>query len=292
MNLVDSHCHLNFISFKDDADKVAADFLSANYALIDVGAQYSTSERAIKMAEKFERGVYAVVGLHPLHLTEEGEETVTIDGKPYTFKTAQEDFDADKYRQLAQSSNKVVGLGETGLDYYYFDKFSTAEIAALKTKQADAFRGFIALGDELNLPLVIHTRPSKQDPFDAYDDILKILKEEIAAGRKIKGVVHCFVGNKKQAQEFLQLGFYLGFTGILTFKSKSQELQQIAQETPMDKILIETDAPFLSPEPYRGRRNIPQYVELVAKKIAGLKGLPEAEVSLATTENAKRLFGI
>jgi len=290
--LVDSHCHLNFISFKDDADQVAADFLSANYALINVGAQYSTSQRSVKMAEKFERGVYAAVGLHPLHLVEEGEETVTIDGKPYTFKTAQEDFDADKYRQLAQSSEKIVALGEVGLDYFYFDKFSAEEITAFKIKQEQAFRGFIALGEELDLPLIIHTRPSRHDPFNAYDNILRILKDESSQGRKIRGVVHCFVGNAKQAQEFLQLGFYLGFTGIITFKKKSEELQQIVKETPLNKILVETDAPFLSPEPHRGARNIPQYVEFVARKVAELKGLSYGEAAEATTKNAQELFGI
>lgn len=290
--LIDSHCHLNFISFKDDADQVAADFLSANYALINVGAQYSTSQRSVKMAEKFERGVYAAVGLHPLHLIEEGEETVTIDGKPYTFKTAQEDFDADKYRELAKSSAKVVALGETGLDYFYFDKFSTEEIVAFKIKQEQAFRGFIALGEELDLPLIIHTRGSRQAPNDAYDDILAILKDEFSRGRKIRGVVHCFVGNADQAQEFLRLGFYLGFTGIITFKKKSEELQQIVKETPLHKILVETDAPFLSPEPHRGARNIPQYVEFVARKVAELKGLSYGETTEATTKNARELFGI
>ncbi|MFA6227958.1 MAG: TatD family hydrolase [Patescibacteria group bacterium] len=290
--LVDSHCHLNFISFRDDATAVAADFLSSNYALLNVGAQYSTSERAIKLAEKFPRGVYAVIGLHPLHLMEAGEETVIIDGKPQTFKTALEDFDADKYRQLARSSKKIVAFGETGLDYFYFGKFSTAEIASLKIKQEQAFRGFIALAEEFNLPLVIHTRGSVADPTDAYDDILRILRDEIGSGRKVQGVVHCFGGNSEQAKEFLQLGLYLGFTGIITFKKKSEEAQQIVRETPLERILVETDAPFLSPEPYRGARNIPQYVEFVAKKVAQLKDLPYGEVAEATTRNAKKLFGI
>ncbi|MFA6593841.1 MAG: TatD family hydrolase [Candidatus Buchananbacteria bacterium] len=290
--LVDSHCHLNFISFKDDAAKVAADFLSSNYALINVGAQYSTSQRAIKLAETFKRGVYAAVGLHPLHLIEDGEETVMLDGQPHTFKTAQEDFDPDKYRQLAKSSVKVVALGEVGLDYYYFDKFSASEIADLKIKQERAFRGFIALSEELNLPLIIHTRGSRQAPDDAYDDILRLLQDEINSGRKIKGVVHCFGGNAEQAKSFLQLGLFLGFTGIITFKKKSENLQQIVRETPLDKILIETDAPFLSPEPHRGDRNIPQYVESVAKKIAELKDLSYGETAEATTKNARKLFGI
>ncbi|MFA5124354.1 MAG: TatD family hydrolase [Patescibacteria group bacterium] len=290
--LVDSHCHLNFISFRDDATKVAADFLSSNYALLNVGAQYSTSERAINLAEKFPRGVYAVVGLHPLHLIEAGEETIIIEGKPQTFKTAQEDFDANKYRQLARSSKKVVAVGETGLDYFYFGKFSVAEIAQLKIKQEQAFRGFIALAEELNLPLVIHSRGSVANPTDAYDDILRILQDKIGSDRKVKGVVHCFGGNAEQAKQFLRLGLYLGFTGIITFKKKSEELQQIVRETPLDRILIETDAPFLSPEPHRGARNVPQYVEFVAKKVAQLKDLTYGEVAEATTKNAKELFGI
>lgn len=290
--LVDSHCHINFLSFKDDGDKVIADFLRHNYALIIVGSQDSSSQRAIEYAEKYDQGVYAAVGLHPIDLIEATEETVTVDGKPFTIKNRQEDFDYAKYKDLAQSSDKVMAIGEVGLDYYYFDKFAAKQIAGFQAKQAQVLREFIVLAEELRLPLILHCRGAKDDAYGAYGDLLNILQEEIAAGRKISGVLHCFGGNAAQAKEFLALGLYLGFTGIITFKKKSEDLQAIARETPLDKILIETDAPFLSPEPYRNQRNIPSYVEFVAQKIAELKGLSFDEVARATTENARKLFNI
>lgn len=290
--LVDSHCHINFISFKDDGDAVINDFLRHNYALVIVGSQDTSSQRAIEYAEKYERGVYAAVGLHPIDLIEDAEDTVVMDGKPYTFKSRQEDFDRGKYLKMAKSSDKVKAIGEVGLDYYYFDKYSAEQIAGFKMKQAEVLRGFIGLAEELDLPLILHCRGAKEDPFTAYADLLRILKEEIAQGRKIKGVVHCFGGDAAQAKEFLSLGLYIGFTGIITFKKKSEGLQAIAQEAPLDRILVETDAPFLSPEPHRSRRNIPAYVEYVAKKIAELKKLSFVEVAEATTENTKKLFNI
>jgi len=290
--LVDSHCHINFISFKDDADAVIKDFLRENYALIVVGSQDTSSKRAVEYADKYERGVYAAVGLHPIDLIESTEETVEIDGQSYTFKNKQEDFDRAKYLALAKSSDKVKAIGEVGLDYYYFDKFSPEQIAGFKAKQAEVLRQFVSLARELELPLILHCRGDKDDPYGAYDDLLEILKSELARGAEIKGVVHCFGGNANQAKEFLSLGFYLGFTGIVTFKKKSETIQEIAKVTPLDMMLIETDAPFLSPEPYRNKRNVPAYVEFVALKISQLKGLSFEEVAEATTRNAKKLFTI
>lgn len=290
--LVDSHCHINFISFKDDADEVIKDFLRENYALIVVGSQDTSSKRAVEYADKYDRGVYAAVGLHPIDLIEDAEDTVVIDGQPQTFKSRQEDFDRVKYFNLAKSSDKVKAIGEVGLDYYYFDKYSPEKIAGFKAKQAEVLRQFISLAQELELPLILHCRGEKQDPYGAYDDLLAIIKSELVRGVEIRGVVHCFGGNADQAKELLSLGFYLGFTGIVTFKKKSEVIQEIAKETPLDMMLIETDAPFLSPEPYRNKRNIPSYVEFVALKISELKELSFEEVAEATTNNAKKLFKI
>lgn len=290
--LVDSHCHINFITFKEDGDKVIKDFLRHNYALIIVGSQDTSSQRAVEYAEKYERGVYAAVGLHPIDLIEDTEDTVVMDGKPYTFKSRQENFDRKKYLKMAKSSDKVKAIGEVGLDYYYFDKYSAEQIAEYKKKQAEVLREFIGLAEELALPLILHCRGAKEDSAEAYSDLLRILKEEIAKGRKISGVVHCFGGDAAQAKEFLSLGLYLGFTGIITFKKKSEDLQAIAKETPLEKILVETDAPFLSPEPHRSERNVPAYVEHVAKKIAELKKMSFDEFARATTDNAKKLFNI
>lgn len=290
--LVDSHCHINFISFKADGDEIVKDFLRSNYALIIVGSQASTSVRAIEYAQKYERGVYATIGLHPIDLIDEAEDTIVMGGQPYTFKNRQEDFDQEKYRQMALSSPKVVAIGEVGLDYYYFDKFPSEKWPEFKTKQEEALIGFMELAQELDKAVIFHCRGTKQDAFGAYDDLLEIIKAYLTRGGKIRGVIHCFGGNAQQAQELIELGLYLGFTGIVTFKNKSQELQMITQKTPLDRILIETDAPFLSPEPHRGKRCLPQYVEFVAKKIAELKGLDYEKVAQATTANARELFRI
>lgn len=310
--LIDSHCHVNFISFKDDANEVIKDFLHNNYAMIVVGSQDSSSRRAIEYADKYDRGVYAAVGLHPIDLIEDTEETALIDGKLYTFKNRQEDYDEKKYRQLIQSSKKVVAIGEVGLDYYYFDKFSSQKKLEFKLKQKEILLRFIRLAEELNKPLIFHCRNAKNLAtvnddnshgllidddnsdinFGAYGDLLQLIKEEINIGRKIRGVVHCFGGNLAQAQEFIELGFYIGITGIITFKKKTETLQKIIKTIPLENILVETDAPFLSPEPYRGKRCLPQYVEFVAQKIASIKEMNYEVVAQITTNNAKKLFTI
>lgn len=292
--LIDSHCHINFHAYREDADEVIGRSLSRGIWLINVGAQYSSSERTIKIAEKYDEGVYATVGLHPIHLVEDITETAMLDGKEYSFVTRREEFDAGKYRELVQSSQKVVGLGETGLDYYYFSDVSALPFGVVEIKeiQKKTLQGFIDLGCELDLPLVMHCRGSQDDPDGAYDELLEIIEANIAQGKSIKGVMHCFKGNMSQAQRFINLGFYVGFTGVITFKKKSEELWEIVKALPIEKILVETDAPFMAPEPHRGQRNEPAYVEFVARKIAELKNMEFAEVARITTSNTRSLFNI
>jgi TatD DNase family protein len=290
--LFDTHCHINFISFKEDGEEIIANFLKENYALIIVGSQESTSLRAVEYANKFEHGVYAAVGLHPIDLMEESEETVLIDGQPYTFKNRYEEFDYQKYKEMTLSSDKVKAIGEVGLDYYNFAKFEVEKIPGFKIKQEEALRGFIKLAEEIDLPIIFHCRGEKHDPYGAYDRLLEIIKSEINSGRKIRGVIHCFGGNLKQAREFIELGFYVGFTGIVTFKKGVEELKKIAQDIPLERILAETDAPFLAPEPYRGKRCLPQHVESVVKEIANLKGLNFDEVSQVILQNSQDLFRV
>lgn len=290
--LVDSHCHLNFINFRDDAKSIADSFLRDNYAIISVGAQESSSRVAVAFAETFDRGVYAAVGLHPIHLFEEMVETFQIDGKEQTFRTAAETFDEEKYRELIKSSDKIKAIGEVGLDYYYFDGKTPEDVEVWRANQFSALKGFIELADELDSPIIFHCRGTKEDAFTAYDDLLAIIRGEMEAGKKISGVVHCFGGSLKQADEFVLLGLYIGITGIVTFKNGAEELKKIVEVAPLEKLLIETDAPFLAPDPYRGKRNEPKYVEFVARKIAEIKGLTFNQVSEATTQNAKDLFKI
>lgn len=285
--LIDSHCHINFNAYKQDIDSVIGRSLESDIWLVNIGSQYSTSARAIKIAQKYEAGVYAVVGLHPIHLIDDITESIIIDGVKHEITTKREDFNYQSYKDLALSSDKVVGLGETGLDYFHFKDDESSDDK--KNLQKEVFKQFIALGRELDLPLVIHARGQADNPDGVYDDILEIIKSE---AKPVRGVVHCYGGNLSQAQEFIDLGFYIGFTGIITFKKKSEDLQKIAQVLPLEKILVETDAPFLAPEPYRGKRNEPAYVKLVAQKIAALKNLTLEEVAISTTANAKKLFNI
>ncbi len=290
--LIDSHCHINFAAFKDDGDDVIRRALSANVWLVNVGAQKSTSERTVKIADKYPVGVYAVVGLHPIHLVQDVTESATFEGETYEFTTKQEIFDYHGYLELAKSSAKVVGLGETGLDYYYFDQFTPEQIAQAKEVQQEVFGQFIKMSRELSLPLVLHFRGTKEDKFIAYQDAIAIMEQSVVAAGPLRGVVHGFTGSLRQAERFMELGFYIGHNGIITFKKKVEWIQEIVKVMPLSRILVETDAPFLTPEPYRGQRNEPAYVRLVAQKVAELKGLPLEEVAEATTANARKLFNI
>ncbi len=290
--LIDSHCHLDFFAFKDDWREVIDRTLKEDVWLINVGAQFSTSERAIEAAELYPQGVYASIGLHPIHLFSETEEFTEANGEKKIIKHAGEEPDFSLYEKLARSSKKVVAIGEVGLDYYFFEGKSEEEVLVRKAKQQKIFLDFIALAEKLELPLILHCRGSKDEPYAAYDEMLDILKKEIAVGRKIKAVIHCFGGRADQAERFIELGFYVGFTGIITFGKKASEVQLAVKAVPLSRILVETDAPFLTPEPYRGRRNEPAYVKYIAKKIAELKNEDLEVVSKATTENARKFFGI
>lgn len=288
--LIDSHCHINFNAYKEDAEEVIQRSLGSDTWIVNIGSQYSTSKRTVEIADKYDKGVYAVVGLHPIHLNDDITESAIINGQKQEFTTRCEEFDYDKYKSLAKSSDKVVGLGETGLDYFYFKE--TDNIEEVKNLQKDVFKKFIQMSDELDLPLVIHCRGTKEDSYGVYDDILSILKGVETRHAPSRGVIHCFGGNLIQAEEFVKMGFYIGFTGIITFKKKSEELQEIVRSISLNNILIETDAPFLSPEPHRGKRNEPEYVKFVAMKVAELKNISLDEVVNVTTKNAKELFKI
>lgn len=286
--LIDSHCHVNFNAYSEDTDKVIDRCLSNDIWLINIGSEYNTSFKTVEIANNYDQGVYAVIGLHPIHVTSDITESVIVGGQKKEVKTPQEEFNYNKYKFLATSSDKVVGLGEVGLDYFYFDK-NDNDADDKKKLQKEVFGEFINLSYELNLPLVIHCRGHRDDPYGAYDDVLKLIKN---SNKDVRGVIHCFGGNLSQAKEFIELGFYVGFTGIITFKKKAEDLQAIVREISLKKILIETDSPFLAPEPYRGQRNEPFYVKFVAEKVAELKSVTIDEVANVTTDNAKKIFNI
>lgn len=278
--MVDTHCHLNFKAYKDDTPETIARAEAAGVSsIINVGSQYDTSSRAVELAEQYTQ-CYAAIALHPIHLFEQ-----EVDEEETHFTTRAEEFLPERYAALVKESAKVVAVGECGLDYFHFP--SNVSEAQVKAKQRASLEVQIDFAREHDLPLIIHCR-------NAYDDLFEILKSAADAGRlpKQPGVNHCFLGNREQAKKFLELGFLLSFTGIITFKNVTPELLEVIKETPLERIMVETDSPYLAPTPYRGKRNEPAYVIEVAKKIAQLKGVTVEEVDNVTNQNVKQLFGL
>lgn len=286
--LIDTHTHVNFNSFKDDYQQVIQQALNQEIWLINVGSQYTTSARAVKLAQAYPEGVYAAIGLHPIHLFE-----LQIDLEEGSFTSRQERFDQAKYQALINQDqqHKIVAIGEIGLDYYHLP--ADHSFKEVKQLQSEQFIKQLKFAINNNLPVILHCRGSQQDPFGAYDDLYQIIADLIKNKKQpLTGVVHCYGGSLEQAKKFIELGFYIGFTGIITFGKNAEPLRQIAEQLPLEKILVETDAPYLSPVPYRGQRNQPAYVEYVAKKLAEIKRLPFPYVAEQTTRNAKQLFKI
>lgn len=276
--LIDIHAHVNFNAFREDGDAVVKRALAEQVGMILVGSQYDTSQRAIKYAERYPEGVWAAVGLHPIHLVPfevDAGELGESGGKEIPgFKTRPEVFDYKKYKELALHA-KTVAIGECGLDYY-----RTGQSNEEKKRQHDTLREHIRLACEVKKPLIIHCR-------NAYHDLYPILKEENAG--EVGGTIHFFVGTWDDAQKFLDLGFHLSFTGVITF---ARNYDKVVRKAPLERIMVETDAPYVAPVPYRGKRNEPLYVSEIAAKIAELRGVSYEEVTRATTQNARRLFRI
>ncbi|MBI2626445.1 MAG: TatD family hydrolase [Candidatus Nealsonbacteria bacterium] len=274
--LIDTHAHVNFNAYKNDSEEVIRRALAENVWMINIGSQYSTSKRAVEMAEKYEKGVYAAIGLHPIHL-ETGLVKMKNDIEEIQFPTIEESFDYEQYKKLAQSP-KVVAIGEIGLDYYWKPKSKT-KAGLFKEKQAGVLFQQIDLAKELDLPVLLHCRM-------AHDNLLQLLKYKLKAN-KLKGTIHCFTGSWEQAQKYMDMGFYLGFNGII-FK---MNLDDVISKAPLDKILLETDCPYLTPLPMEGR-NEPIYVKYVAEKIAKIKNISYEELTEISTQNAQKLFKI
>ncbi|MDQ5922455.1 MAG: hypothetical protein QG644_163 [Patescibacteria group bacterium] len=273
---IDIHSHVNFQAFDEDRDAVIKRALESDTWVINVGTQIDTSRKAVEMTNEYEEGVYAIIGLHPIHTgaSYHDEKELGEGGKEFTSRG--EVFSKDDYRTLLQNK-KVVAIGECGLDYYRCDKESIE-------KQKEAFIAQIELANEFNKPLMLHIRNNPQDKtYDAYLDSLELLKKHA----KVKGDVHFFAGNLEHAKAFNDFGFTLSFTGVITFTS---DYDEIIKNTPLNMIMTETDSPYVTPVPYRGKRNEPSYVREVVKKIAKVKGLEEEEVAQAVIDNAKRVF--
>ena len=254
--LVDTHCHLDFEQFDADRDAVVQRALDAGVTKIVVPAvDLQNGKTVLDLAERYP-GVYAAIGVHP------------------TSSAGWQDSWLDALRDWA-AHDKVVAIGEIGLDYYW-DK-SPPHI------QKRAFQAQLALAFDLDLPVIIHNR-------EAAEDVLSILAQSKQSARERPGVLHSFSSTGEVAARAVELGYYLGFTGPVTYKNAG-ELREIVARAPMDRILIETDAPFLSPQAVRGQRNEPAYVVHVAEQIAAVRGTSLKIVSAMTTENAACVFG-
>ena len=282
---IDIHSHVNFKAFDEDRDEVIARALENDTWVINVGTQVDTSKKAVEMANNYKEGVYAIIGLHPIHTgaSYHDEKELGEGGKEFTSRG--EIFDKESYRELLKDK-KVVGIGECGLDYYRMDLESIE-------KQKQAFVTQIELANEFNKPLMLHIRNNEKKELitgqegspNAYIDALQILKKYA----KVKGDVHFFAGTTEEAKAFNDFGFCLSFTGVITF---TKDYDEVIRNTPLDMIMSETDAPYVTPVPHRGSRNEPVYVKEVVKKIAEVKNLPEEEVSQAFIANARRVFAI
>jgi len=279
MHMIDTHCHIQFNAYKTDQADVIKRCEEKGIILNVVGTQKDTSRAAVEIAEKHSF-MYASIGLHPIHLF-----STHVDEEESKFLSREENFDYEYYKNLGKSS-KVVAIGECGLDLYRLPEGRTKE--EILDKQKATFTAQYNLAQELGLAMVIHVR-------EAHEEMVGLLK---SLTDKVRGTVHCYTGNWHYAQKYLALGLNLGFTGVITFPPKKSDPQaqlsllEVVRNCPLDRIVVETDAPYLAPNPYRGKRCEPWMVEEVIKKIAEVKGLSVKEVAAATTENAKKLFKI
>ncbi len=260
MAFIDTHCHLNMEEFADDLEKVLDKADKAGVKkIIDIGCDLKSAKKSIELSRKYDN-VFSVIGIHP--------------GEIKNYEKALTDFESIK--EMAKDK-KVVGIGEIGLDYKGLESDEETKI-----RQKEFFLRFLSLAEELNKPVAIHCR-------GAYDDLIKILSGYKNEGGKFKGVVHCFSGRLSQAKKLLDLGLFVSFTGIITY---ARDYDNLIKKIPLEKILLETDAPFLAPVPFRGKRNEPAFVVEVAKKIAEIKEVSLEEVAEKTTQNVNQLFGL
>ncbi|HJV16705.1 MAG TPA: TatD family hydrolase [Bacillales bacterium] len=253
--LFDTHAHLNAEQYHEDLEEVIVRAKDEGVAtMVVVGFDRPTIQRAIELADQYDF-IYASVGWHPVDAIDLTEEDL-------------------KWIEELSSHPKVVALGEMGLDYYW-DK-------SPKDIQQEVFRKQIRLAKKVKLPIIIHNR-------EATSDIIEILKEEGA--KEVGGIMHCFSGSPEIAKECVKMNFYISLGGPVTFKN-AKKPKEVAAEIPLEKLLIETDCPYLTPHPFRGKRNEPSYVKFVAEEIAHIKGVTYEEIAEATTKNAKKLFDI
>ena len=252
--LFDTHAHMDDRAFDEDREQLLTDLPNQGIALLmNPGCSLASSRNTSLLSQKYDY-IYAAVGSHP-DVADEVDEAVLAE-----------------YRELCKLNPKIKAIGEIGLDYHYED--------IPRELQLKAFRAQMALAAELDLPVIVHER-------DAHEDGMKVVDEFPT----VKGVFHCYSGSAEMAKELVKRGWYIGFTGVLTFKNARKALE-VVDVLPLDRIVLETDCPYMSPEPFRGKRNDPGKLYRMAEKLAERKGLPLEEVHRITVENGKRLYRI
>ncbi len=284
MKYFDAHTHLNFAAYKGEEDAAVERALNAGVGVNIVGTQYDTSVSAVELARRHD-GAYATIGLHPIHTGKSFHDSKELgpsfakasEGKD-GFTSRGEVFDIEKYLELGQNP-KVIAIGECGLDYYRLEEKT-------KQNQLKAFIEQIELANRLNKPLMLHIRDGQHGGGEsAYLDALEILK----AHAKVKGDVHFFAGSLDVARKFVDFGFTLSFTGVVTF---THDYDEVVRATPLDMILSETDAPYITPAPFRGKRNESSYIPYIVEAIAQIRGENAVKVAEVLLGNAKRVFRI
>ncbi|MBI4132088.1 MAG: TatD family hydrolase [Candidatus Sungbacteria bacterium] len=293
--VIDTHAHVQFTAYDADRDIVIGRALEAGIGMVNVGTQYSTSLDAVRLAEQYPEGLWATAGFHPNHL----DANAHYDPQELN-ECSTERFEYAKFLDLARHP-MVVAVGECGLDYAHFTRerserrqngasaeaidaggLQQEEIKNLQKQQQEVFLQQVILAAELKKPLVLHCR-------QAFADLIKILKSKSRILNSPAGVVHFFSGTWDDARTLLDLGFFLGFGGVVTF---AREYDEVVKKAPLDRLLLETDAPYVSPAPHRGKRNEPAYIVETAKKIAQLRGVPLEEIAAGTAANTRTLFGV
>ncbi len=276
MNYFDAHTHTNFVAYDSDRDAVIARALEAGVGMNVVGTQLDTSKSALVLAEQY-NNIWATVGLHPVHTAKSFHDTKELGEGGKEFTSRGEVFDLAAYTELGKHP-RVIAIGECGLDYYRLD-------ADTKKIQQEVFVQQIELANDLGKPLMLHIRNGTDTDANAYVDAIEILKSHAT----VQGDVHFFAGDWAIAQQFLDIGFTLSFTGVLTF---THDYDEVVRNTPLNMILSETDAPYITPVPYRGTRNEPLYVTEVVKAIARIKGEDMIRVQEQLLINARRVFSL
>lgn len=282
ITIFDVHSHIHFSAYDKDRDEVIQRAGAVGAGMIAVGVNFFDSEKAVALAHKYPDNIWASVGFHPNDLNKE-----TMEGKP-------EIFDPKKFLELAKDK-KVVAIGECGLEYYRLGVFEERVAARIKKNQTQAFMEQARIAGELGKPLMIHCRPSKGAD-DANEDLYKLLITDCQPARQgysgrlpIPKIMHFYSGGLEMAKKFAEIGCYFSFGGVITF---ARDKDEIIKYLPLDRIMVETDAPYVSPEPYRGKRNEPAFVIEVVKKLSEIKNIPLEDLSEKLYENSKKVFDL